>query len=133
MAILEDLGERLEGKGWLGVGIGAVILAPIFAPALARSLRPLAKRAIKGYLALADRARERMAETNEQLQDLVAEARAEYEIQSNGAEMMTLEPAAEGGVKGGEAASPTAETAGKSESRSRAHARRKSDESKESA
>jgi hypothetical protein len=107
VALMEELGERLEGKGWLGVGIGTVILAPIVAPALARGLRPLAKRAIKGYLTLADRARERLAETNEQLQDLVAEARSEYETESTGEEMMTLEPvAANGGAKGGEASSP---------------------------
>ena len=40
--------------------------------------RPLAKGLIKGYLAVADRMKEVMAEAGEQLSDLVAEARAEY-------------------------------------------------------
>lgn len=101
---LKDIGERLEGKGWLGVGLGAVVLAPVVIPALSRTLRPAAKNAIKGYLALSDRARHWMAETGEQWQDLVAEAKSEHETGVNGSEMMTMELASESqeGAAGGQ-------------------------------
>jgi hypothetical protein len=45
---LEEIGERLEGNGWLGVGIGALILAPMGMPAVARVLRPVAREARNG-------------------------------------------------------------------------------------
>ncbi|MFN3648589.1 MAG: DUF5132 domain-containing protein [Armatimonadota bacterium] len=90
---LEDIGERLEGKGWIGVAIGTVVLAPVVFPALARGLRPAAKGAIKGYLALQERARVWAAETGEQFQDLVAEAKSEYAHPEG--EMMTVAPAGE--------------------------------------
>ncbi|HEY3412749.1 MAG TPA: DUF5132 domain-containing protein [Armatimonadota bacterium] len=88
---LEEVGERLEGKGWLGLLIGGVILAPAV-PAVAKHLRPAAKKAVKGYFTATEKAREWFAETGEQWQDLVAEAKAEHEQGDNGAEMMTLEP-----------------------------------------
>jgi uncharacterized protein DUF5132 len=116
----EDITERLEGKGWLGVGIGAVILAPVLIPALGRGLRPVAKGAIKGYLTVAEKARELFAETGEQLQDLVAEAKSEHEARPNGSEMMTIEEAsAEEGARAqaGDEAGETEE--GKSRGRSR--------------
>ncbi len=91
MAITEGLAERLEGKGWIGIGLGAVVLAPFVLPALARGLRPVAKGAVKGYLSLADRTRSALAECNEQIQDLVAEARSEHETRPNGQGMMTME------------------------------------------
>lgn len=88
---LGDMGERLEGKGWLGLVIGAVILAPAI-PAVAKRLRPGAKRAVKGYYTATGKAREWFAETGEQWQDLVAEAKAEHQNGDNGADMMTLDP-----------------------------------------
>lgn len=60
---------------WVGVGIA--VAAPIVLPALAGGFRPLAKGLIKGYLAMADAAREAVSETGERWGDLVAEARAE--------------------------------------------------------
>lgn len=87
---LQDVGERLEGKGWIGLLIGAAVLAPAV-PAVARKLRPAAKSAVKGYFAFADKTKEWFAETGEQWQDLVAEAKAEHEHGENGVEMMTLE------------------------------------------
>lgn len=86
----KDLGEGLKGKGWFGVAIGAAVLAPMVVPALGKALRPVAKEAIKGFLALSEKARETLAEANEQMQDLVAEAKAEYE-QGAEAEVMTDE------------------------------------------
>lgn len=82
------LGDRMEGKGWLGWTIGAVVLAPVVVPAISKALRPVAKEGIKGFLALSEKAREMLAETSEQMQDLVAEAKAEYEQEGVGAGMM---------------------------------------------
>jgi hypothetical protein len=124
---LKDIGERLEGKGWLGIGIGALILAPVVIPAVARGLRPLAKGAIKGYLALQEKGREVFAETSEQFQDLVAEARSEYELRDNGAEMMTLDASEEGD---GEAVTRREENGG---TRSRSRARKSGQPKSESA
>lgn len=83
-----DLDDRLGGKGWIGWTMGALILAPMVVPAVAKVLRPVVKEAIKGFLSLSERAREVMAETSEQMQDLVAEAKAEYEQESARAEII---------------------------------------------
>jgi hypothetical protein len=76
---LEDIGEGLGGLGWLGAGLGVVILAPALVRGLGRGLRPVAKGALKGGMALTDKTREVLAETSERWHDLVAEARAERE------------------------------------------------------
>ena len=85
----EDIAERLEGTGWIGAGIGAVILAPLLFPAVARGLRPAAKKTIKGYLSLSAKTRELVAETGEQWQDLMAEARSEHA--NRGSELVTFD------------------------------------------
>jgi hypothetical protein len=59
------------------VGVGLVLAAPIVLPVLGGVFRPVAKSAIKGYLAVQDTVTEWAAETSEGLSDLVAEARAE--------------------------------------------------------
>ena len=45
--------------------------------------RPLAKGAIVGALSLTERAREVTAEATEQIQDIYAEARSEFETRAN--------------------------------------------------
>lgn len=68
-------------KGWGGgmlIGVGAAIAAPVILPAAAAVVRPLAKGLIWGYLAAAEKLKEAVAETREQMNDLVAEAKAEY-------------------------------------------------------
>jgi hypothetical protein len=68
-------------KGWGGgllIGVGAAIAAPIILPAAGSIVRPVAKGLIWGYLAAADKLKELAAETREQMNDLVAEAQAEY-------------------------------------------------------
>jgi Protein of unknown function (DUF5132) len=60
------------------VGAGLVIAVPIVYPMVRGVLRPAAKGAIKGYLALQDTVTEWAAEGGEQFSDLVAEAKAEY-------------------------------------------------------
>ncbi len=69
-------------KGWGGgvlIGIGAAIAAPVIIPATAAVVRPIAKGLIWGVLAAADKLKETVAETREQMNDLVAEVRAEYD------------------------------------------------------
>ena len=81
------------------VGVGVALVAPIILPAAAALMRPLAKSVIKGYLSLADKVKEAVAESGEQLSDLVAEARAERESELAAAAAVVSEaveaPAAE--------------------------------------
>ena len=60
------------------IGIGAM-LAPKLVPQLGTALRPLVKSAVRAGYALVDKGREMAAETSEQLQDIVAEVKAEHE------------------------------------------------------
>jgi hypothetical protein len=63
-----------------GMLIGAAaVLAPSLFPKLGTALRPLIKATVKAGYALAAKTRETMAEAGEQLQDIVAEAKAEAE------------------------------------------------------
>ncbi len=75
---LDDLVEGVLGGTSWGVGVAAVaVVAMVGGP----RAKPLAKQAIKGYLAATERVREMAAEATEQLQDLYAEAKYEYESQ----------------------------------------------------
>lgn len=79
MALWDDVTGSL-GKSWTSsvlIGAAAVILAPIMVPAVLAGMRPLSKMVIKGGVLVYDKAREVIAETGEQLSDLVVEARAE--------------------------------------------------------
>ena len=76
MSLISDLIDgMLEGTGW-ATGV-AVVLG--VAAVGARRGRPLVKEVMKGYVLVSDRVKELVAETGEQLADLYAEARAEYE------------------------------------------------------
>lgn len=80
MALFEDI-----TKGPIStvlIGIGVAMVAPTVFPAVASGLRPLAKALVRGGLTLYDAAKEGVAEAGEQLNDLVAETRAEM---ANGA------------------------------------------------
>jgi hypothetical protein len=72
---LKDFMEDGPG-GWVA-GIGALVLAPIVVPALAKAGKPLAKAAIKGGLRLYEESKGAILEAGEILEDLVAEAQAE--------------------------------------------------------
>jgi hypothetical protein len=74
MAIFEDL---TKGPVPVLLGLGVAMAVPTVIPALASGLRPLAKALVKGGLTLYDAAKEGVAEAGEQLNDLVAETRAE--------------------------------------------------------
>lgn len=60
------------------IGIGAM-LAPKLVPQLGTALRPLVKTAVRAGYALVEKGREIAAETSEELQDIVAEVKAEHE------------------------------------------------------
>ena len=68
-------------KGWGGgllIGVGAALAAPVILPAAGAVVRPVAKGLIWGVLVAGDKVKELFAETREQMNDLVAEVRAEY-------------------------------------------------------
>ena len=74
MAILEDL---TKGPVPVLVGLGVAVAAPNIIPAIASGLRPLAKVVVKSTLSLVDAVKEGITEVGEQVNDLVAETRAE--------------------------------------------------------
>jgi hypothetical protein len=81
----------LFSNGWKGnilsglaIGLGSAIVAPVVIPVLASVAKPLAKAAIKGGLLLFEKGKEVAAETQEVLEDLVAEAKAEIEETQKG-------------------------------------------------
>jgi hypothetical protein len=79
MALWENAIESV-GKSWTSnvlIGAAAVMLAPIVVPTVLAGMRPLSKAAVKGGILIYDKARELVAETGEQLNDLMAEARSE--------------------------------------------------------
>jgi Protein of unknown function (DUF5132) len=56
---------------------GVAMLAPVILPVVVSMARPIVKGVIKGGMALADKAQELVAETGEQISDIMAEAKAE--------------------------------------------------------
>lgn len=61
-----------------GPALGLAVLAGAGLVAM-KGGRPVAKKAITGYLTLSEWAREFAAETSEQVQDLYAEAKTEFD------------------------------------------------------
>jgi len=88
MALFDDFTESLWPNALIGVGV--VLLAPVIVPAVARGLRPVVKTLVKGGIMITDRVNSMVAEAGEQLDDLVAEVRAE---------MAEAVPVAEGAEK----------------------------------
>ena len=82
-AALLGLGAIIQSEILAGMAIGAgVVLAARAASRLTTDVvRPLAKTAIKAGYAAASKLSELAAEAGEEVQDLVAEARSEYEGQ----------------------------------------------------
>ncbi len=75
MALLDDL-----FSGWgttVLIGVGVALAAPALLPVIGTVVRPVAKGLIKGGLYLADTLQEVVAESGEQLSDLIAEVKAE--------------------------------------------------------
>lgn len=125
---LEDIGERLGAWGWVGAGLGVVILAPKLIPALGRGLRPVAKGTLKGCMALTDKTRGVLAETGERWHDLVAEARAEHAVHAvEETRDVATEPVA-GTIAGEEEATIQAASSAEEGPKSKARSSRKSEE-----
>lgn len=74
MALLDN-GYRV-GAG-LALGIGAILLAPVLVPVVAAAAKPIIKAGIKGGMLLYAKTREIIAETQEVIEDLAAEAKSE--------------------------------------------------------
>jgi hypothetical protein len=90
---VDDLVEAVVGGTSWGAGLVAIAAVAVVGGPRAK---PLAKQAIKGYLAATERVRELAAEATEQLQDIYAEAKYEYESQlSDGAAAEGVEEATE--------------------------------------
>jgi hypothetical protein len=77
-AIVGTAAAVIESELIPGILIGAatMLVGKMF-PRVTRGMRPVAKMIIRGGIAISDKAREVVAETGEQFQDIVAEARAE--------------------------------------------------------
>ncbi len=73
---VEDLFEEVGTPGVIA-GIGAVVLAPIVIPAIAKVVKPIAKTAIKSSITLYEKSKTAIVEAGEIFEDLVAEAQAE--------------------------------------------------------
>ncbi len=72
----EDLLEDLGIPG-IVAGVGAIVMAPVLLPAVAKASKPVAKALIKGGIVAYKKSRSAIAETGEVLEDLVAEVNAE--------------------------------------------------------
>jgi hypothetical protein len=76
----------MSGFGTFALGVGAALVARELGPAIARRSRPVLRGAVKQALILGEGAQVRAAGVREDLQDLVAEARADrQEAQAPGA------------------------------------------------
>ena len=73
------VGVALIEVAWIpGMLIGlAAAFAPKYVPKLGDGFRPLLKQTVRGAYKMAQKTREAVAEAGEQMQDLMAEARAE--------------------------------------------------------
>jgi hypothetical protein len=98
MALFDDVVEGF-GSSWVPsvlVGIGVALVAPVVVPALAAGMRPLAKAVIKGGMIVYDKGAEVLAETGEQLSDLMAEVRSELDATGTAAANAAAAAAANG-------------------------------------
>jgi hypothetical protein len=66
-----------------GIAIGvAAVAAPKYLPKLAGALNPLFKSTVRGTYKFAQKSKEMFAEAHEQVNDIVAEVKAETEVQA---------------------------------------------------
>lgn len=66
----------------LVAGIAGGLIAPLIYPAVARNARPAARKALKAGIAAVEHGRVAAAEFTERASDLMAEARAEYDAET---------------------------------------------------
>jgi hypothetical protein len=77
---MDELVEALIPGGWgvaIGVGVGIALLA-------GRGIRPVAKQAMKGYMAATEGVKRATSGAKEGFQDIYAEAKAERESARSG-------------------------------------------------
>jgi len=85
-------GLRMSGGATsFGLGVLSAVAVGAMAPALGKTLRPLGKKAIKFGLRAGEEIARKMAVGRENLEDLVAEARAEYEAERAAEEAEALQ------------------------------------------
>jgi hypothetical protein len=65
----------------LAIGLGVAALAPLVLPVLARAARPAARAAIKSGIIFYERGMEMAAELGEVVDDLIAEARQDVNLE----------------------------------------------------
>jgi len=75
MALLDDVFSSWGTTVLIGVGVA--LAAPTLLPVVGAVVRPVVKGVIKGSLYIADSLQEIVAESGEQLSDLIAEVKAE--------------------------------------------------------
>ena len=61
------------------IGIGSAIWRSVVIPIISRTAKPLAKAAIKGRLLMYEKGKEKVAEAQEVVEDLMGEARSELD------------------------------------------------------
>ena len=67
-------------------GVAGGLMAPLLLPRLERNFRPATKSLFKTGIALYERGREKAAEIGEYASDVMAEARAEYDLEQTAAD-----------------------------------------------
>jgi hypothetical protein len=80
VALLDNFKIGTVGTGVV-IGIGALLLAPAIIPAVGTVVRPIAKAVIKSGLIVFEKTRELIAEAQETVADMAAEAQAELAIE----------------------------------------------------
>lgn len=86
----------------IAIGLGAAVLATVIVPslpAIVRAGRPTARAAVKSGLVLLEKGREVMAEASEEIEDIMAEVKAElqqerkvYRAKMDDSEEVVLKP-----------------------------------------
>lgn len=76
MPNFQDIFKSDVNRG-AAIGIGVAVVAVAAIPALVHAGRPIARVALKSGLLLLEKSREALAEAGENIEDLVAEVRAE--------------------------------------------------------
>lgn len=74
-----DVGDLVEDFGLpgLALGAGALLLAPLVSPPIAKAGKGVAKAAIKSGIVVYEKTRSAFAEAGEAIEDMIAESRAE--------------------------------------------------------
>ncbi|MGK7876587.1 MAG: DUF5132 domain-containing protein [Xenococcaceae cyanobacterium] len=93
-----NFGDFVEDFGTPGlvIGLGAVVLAPILGPALAKVGKPIAKAAVKTGIVAYEKTKGVFVEAKETFEDIIAESKAEL-AEGQAQPVLTVEANAETG------------------------------------